>query len=148
MYRSVKPRSSPSRTLGLERTVDLRKPGTRPNCAILCTLICIYCTAMASWRLELFFKSPQELQRQVPFLRSHGTNFQGVNLTNKSKDDDLLSSVRLLKREIPDLDVCVHYSLRHNYHTAARRSLLLRRPGTNTRLLHAPRQRIWSQETL
>eukprot|EP00775_Hariotina_reticulata_P012875 gene12875-13001_t len=66
-----------------------------------------------NWRLELFFKSHEELQRQLPFLQKHG--IRKVNLTNKIDKDDLLASVKLLQAAIPDLDVCVHYSIKYNY---------------------------------
>ncbi|KAF6259167.1 hypothetical protein COO60DRAFT_1700999 [Scenedesmus sp. NREL 46B-D3] len=65
------------------------------------------------WRLELFFKSQQELQAQLPFLQSHGIT--RVNLTNKSNDDQLLQSASLLQANLPGLDLCVHYSLKYNY---------------------------------
>jgi hypothetical protein len=70
-----------------------------------------------NWRLELFFKSQEELQRQLPFLQRHG--ICRVNLTNKTDKDDLLSSVKLLQTAIPDLDVCVHYSIKYNYDRSA-----------------------------
>jgi hypothetical protein len=71
---------------------------------------------MASWRLELFFKSPSDLRlNTLPFLRAHHHLFRGVNITNKSKDDDLLESVSILQQELPNLDVCVHYSIKFNY---------------------------------
>jgi ATP-dependent exoDNAse (exonuclease V) beta subunit len=65
------------------------------------------------WRLELFFKSQQELQAQLPFLQSHGIT--RVNLTNKSNDDQLLQSASFLQANVPGLDLCVHYSLKYNY---------------------------------
>lgn len=72
-----------------------------------------------NWRLELFFKSPTELENQISFLRrtlASKPTLQGLNITNKGKDEDLLRSVKLLRREIADVDISVHYSLRHNYH--------------------------------
>jgi len=65
-----------------------------------------------SWRLELFYKSREELRSQLPFLQRHGIT--RINLTNKSEDDDLLSSVRILQAAFPGLDVCVHYSIKYN----------------------------------
>jgi len=41
--------------------------------------------------------------------------FKGVNLTNKSKEDNLLESVSILRQECPNLDICVHYSIKYNY---------------------------------
>jgi len=73
-------------------------------------------------RLELFFKSPAELLDQVPFLRrtlASRPHILGVNLTNKNKDDELIKSVKLLRQEIPDVDICVHYSLKYNYEGGA-----------------------------
>jgi hypothetical protein len=65
------------------------------------------------WRLELFFKTQQDLQAQIPFLQRHGIT--RVNLTNKSNDDQLLQSASLLQANIAGLDLCVHYSLKYNY---------------------------------
>ena len=79
---------------------------------------------MTSWRLELFFKSSSELRLQtLPFLKAHQHTFRGVNLTNKSKDDDLLESVSILRQELPNLDICVHYSLKYNYHRSPPQTL-------------------------
>jgi hypothetical protein len=72
---------------------------------------------MATWRLELFFKSSADLRLQIPFLRQHVSSFQGVNITNKSKDDDLLGSVKLLREHLPELDVHVHVSLKYQRST-------------------------------
>lgn len=71
---------------------------------------------MVGWRLELFFKSAIDLRLQTPFIRKCAPHIQGVNLTNKSKDDNLLESVAILQEEIPGLDICVHYSVKYNYH--------------------------------
>lgn len=70
-----------------------------------------------TWRLELFFKTPQDLQRQLPFLTALSARslISGVNLTNKSKDDNLLASVKMIKAQLPSLDICMHYALRYNY---------------------------------
>lgn len=66
------------------------------------------------WRLELFFKTEEDLRAQLPFLKScHGRYFEGVNVTNKSKNDDLLRSLRTLRQAIPTLDVCLHVSLKY-----------------------------------
>jgi hypothetical protein len=65
------------------------------------------------WRLELFFKTQQDLHAQLPFLQRHGIT--RVNLTNKSNDDQLLQSAALLQANIAGLDLCVHYSLKYNY---------------------------------
>ena len=40
----------------------------------------------------------------------------------QTKDDDLLGSCRALCRALPSADVCLHYSLKWNYHTNAERS--------------------------
>ena len=40
----------------------------------------------------------------------------------QTKGDDLLGSCRALCRALPGADVCVHYSLKWNYHTNAERS--------------------------
>ncbi|KAK9824464.1 hypothetical protein WJX72_010479 [[Myrmecia] bisecta] len=85
----------------------------------MCTATCNKATA---WRLELFFKTQTELQDKViPFLRSNSV--ARVNLTNKTKDDKLLDSAKLLKDALPDLDVCLHYSIKWNYVRSCERSL-------------------------
>ena len=40
----------------------------------------------------------------------------------QTKEDDLLGSCRALCRALPGADVCVHYSLKWNYHTNVERS--------------------------
>lgn len=79
---------------------------------------------MATWRLELFFKSSTDLRlKTLPFLRAHQHMFRGVNLTNKSKDDNLLEYVSILRQELPNLDICVHYSIKFNYQRSPPHSL-------------------------
>ena len=39
----------------------------------------------------------------------------------QTKEDDLLGSCRALCRALPGADVCVHYSLKWNYHTNVER---------------------------
>lgn len=65
------------------------------------------------WRLELFYKSHDELRNIVPFLQTN--NIKRVNITNKREEDDLLGSVQVLRDSIPDVDVCCHYSLKYNH---------------------------------
>ncbi len=64
-------------------------------------------TLAVPWRLELFFKSLPELHAQVPFLRDN--HIRRVNLPNKDASDDLVGAVHLLRREMPDLDICCHF---------------------------------------
>lgn len=66
------------------------------------------------WRLELFFKSAEELKsKALPFLKEQ--QFSRVNITNKTKDDNLLQSTAMIAQAIPHANVCVHYSLKWNY---------------------------------
>lgn len=65
------------------------------------------------WRLELFFKDRDDLERQMTFLKEHGVT--RVNITNKSHGDDLLKTAEKLQQALPDIDICVHYSLKYNY---------------------------------
>lgn len=67
----------------------------------------------SQWRLELFFKSKEDLESQIPFLRKH--NITRLNITNKSQDDNLLQTAQLLKQAIPGVDLCIHYSIKYNY---------------------------------
>ncbi len=60
------------------------------------------------WRLELFFKSNDELAQQVPFLRAH--NLTRLNLPNKVQNQDLVGAVKTLASSgMLGLDICVHY---------------------------------------
>ncbi|KAK9788604.1 hypothetical protein WJX73_005323 [Symbiochloris irregularis] len=51
-----------------------------------------------AWRQELFFKSPQQLQAQIALLKD--LHQSRLNITNKSKDDDLLKVVDTLKQQL------------------------------------------------
>jgi hypothetical protein len=65
-------------------------------------------------RLELFFKTVDDLRAQIPLLKScHQEYFEGVNITNKSKNDDLVRSLKVLRQEIPTLNICLHVSLKY-----------------------------------
>lgn len=73
-------------------------------------------TGIPNWRLELFYKSADELAAQVPFLRSQC--IRRVNLPNKRSEDDLVGAVKALASAatgIDGLDVCVHYSVKYQY---------------------------------
>ncbi|BDA42017.1 hypothetical protein COCOBI_02-8180 [Coccomyxa sp. Obi] len=74
-----------------------------------------------SWRLELFFKSKKELQeRIVPFLKEN--SIKRVNLTNKTKEDQLLECCRIISSAVPSAEICVHYSLKWNYSQSVEQS--------------------------
>ena len=71
-----------------------------------------------AWRQELFFKSQTQLQTTLPFLRTRRLTIHGVNVPNKTPDDQLLDSVRdLVSAGIRD--VCVHYSIKNQPQPAA-----------------------------
>lgn len=66
------------------------------------------------WRLELFFKSAEELKtKTIPFLQAQ--QFSRLNLTNKTKNDNLIQSTELIAQALPHADMCIHYSLKWNY---------------------------------
>ena len=71
------------------------------------------------WRQELFFKTQAQLHASLPFLlHTRRPTIHGVNVPNKSPDDQLLDSVRdLVSAGIRD--VCVHYSIKNQPQTAA-----------------------------
>ena len=63
-------------------------------------------------RIELFFKSPAELQDRVRFLRSSG--IVSFNLVNKDKRDDMEGWIDSIREVYPEADISAHYSLKHN----------------------------------
>jgi deoxyribodipyrimidine photolyase len=67
---------------------------------------------MPKTRVELFFKSPQDLRERIKFLHSHG--IQAFNLVNKNRADTMVEWVDCIREEIPDADICAHYSLKYN----------------------------------
>jgi hypothetical protein len=69
----------------------------------------------------LFYKSAADLQGQVDVLRRY--NIRRVNITNKSDQDQLLDTVSTLQAQLPDVDVCVHYSIKYNYQKSVTASL-------------------------
>lgn len=74
--------------------------------------------AAGRWRLELFFKTPADLeQRVIPFLKANGIS--RVNITNKDKSDDLAGVLAALRAALPGLDVCVHVSVQKQYARSA-----------------------------
>ena len=66
----------------------------------------------AAGRVELFFKSPSELEDRVRFLQSNGVS--SFNLVNKDKKDDVTGWVDTIREVYPEADICAHYSLKHN----------------------------------
>ena len=63
-------------------------------------------------RIELFFKHPTELKERIRFLHAHG--FTAFNLVNKHQKDTIEDWVQCILQEMPDADVCAHYSLKYN----------------------------------
>jgi len=63
-------------------------------------------------RIELFFKSIDELRERARFLSSRGVN--SFNLVNKNNRDELRLWMDVLQEEVPGCDVCCHYSLKYN----------------------------------
>jgi len=67
---------------------------------------------MPKIRVELFFKTPDQLRDSVRFLASQGiTSF---NLVNKNKQEPMVHWVETIQEECPQADVCAHYSLKYN----------------------------------
>jgi len=72
----------------------------------------ILASPAAAGRIELFFKSPAELQDRVRFLRSSGVS--SFNLVNKDKRDDMAGWIDTIREVYPEADISAHYSLKHN----------------------------------
>ncbi len=63
-------------------------------------------------RIELFFRNTSELRERVQLLSSKGV--KAFNLVNKSNKDDLRHWAEVIREEVSDSDVCLHYSLKYN----------------------------------
>lgn len=79
---------------------------------VTCLLYAVSSITMPKTRVELFFKSPQDLRERIKFLQSHGV--QAFNLVNKNKADTMIEWVDCIREEFPDADICAHYSLKCN----------------------------------
>jgi deoxyribodipyrimidine photo-lyase len=64
-------------------------------------------------RVELFFKNPADLRERVRFLKSQ-YGIGAFNLVNKNQQDALQEWVTCIREELPEADICVHYSLKYN----------------------------------
>lgn len=63
-------------------------------------------------RVELFFKSAEELSAQVLLLSGLGVN--AFNVTNKHKEDKMLEWIDRIGTAAPRCSVCAHFSLKAN----------------------------------
>ena len=63
-------------------------------------------------RVELFFRSDNELRDRVHFLSKKGVN--AFNLVNKSNKDNILNWTKIIREELKSADICSHYSLKYN----------------------------------
>lgn len=61
-------------------------------------------------RVELFFKSKEELRDRIAFLQARGVN--SFNLVNKDKKDDLLGCTEIVLGQ--GGSICAHWSLKYN----------------------------------
>lgn len=64
-------------------------------------------------RIELFFKTIFEFHSVISTVRDLGVT--RVNLTNKVRNEPLLQYVATLRKELPHVDVCAHFSIKHQY---------------------------------
>ena len=71
-------------------------------------------------RVELFFKNQSELIERVRFLRD-GYGISRFNLVNKNRAEPLASWVQTIRKEYPESDISVHYSLKYNKAASAGR---------------------------
>lgn len=62
-------------------------------------------------RVELFFKTNDDLRKRIQFLKSHG--FEAFNLVNKHKTDNMNEYVNCIRKEFPEAHICSHYSLKY-----------------------------------
>lgn len=62
-------------------------------------------------RVDLFFKSSDELKKRVTWLVSQ--DVKAFNVVNKHKDDSLVDWASQIRSVCPDADVCVHYALKN-----------------------------------
>ncbi|KAJ3088163.1 hypothetical protein HK102_009425, partial [Quaeritorhiza haematococci] len=86
------------------------------------------------WRLELYFKSQTDLEELViPFLQAH-PSLRRVNITNKVNNEPLLKYVETLTTALPDIDLCVHYSIKNQYERVGRGGSGQRRKPTTSGL--------------
>ena len=69
-------------------------------------------SSMSKPRVELFFKSVEQLKERVHFLNNKGYN--AYNLVNKNNDDPLNEWINIIRDAVPQASVCVHYSLKYN----------------------------------
>lgn len=67
---------------------------------------------MNNLRVELFFRNTDDLRDRVQFLSSNGV--KAFNLVNKSNKDNLKHCADVIRKEVPDSDICLHYSLKYN----------------------------------
>lgn len=68
-------------------------------------------SSLSSVRIELFFKTTQQLQERVAVLSNRGVT--RYNLVNKDAADALMDHVALVRAIQPTADVCVHCSLKY-----------------------------------
>ena len=84
----------------------------------ICLLLCSTVRALMApksnpnLRIELFFRKSDDLRERVKFLASEG--IKSFNIVNKSNRDQLIQWRNIIRDEIPDSDICVHYSFKYN----------------------------------
>ena len=76
-----------------------------------CAATFCFFSNIAMVRYELFVKSSEELRSIIPVLKHNGVT--KVNLPNKGKNEETKKFFDLLKQESPDIDVCVHWSVKY-----------------------------------
>ena len=62
-------------------------------------------------RYELFSKSDADLRSIIPLLKQN--SITKVNLPNKCKSDNTNHFLDILKQEMPDIDICMHWSVKY-----------------------------------
>lgn len=65
-------------------------------------------------RLELFFKTPEDVLPVINFLTSSPSFIKSFNIPNKNKNDPLLEVIDIIQKQDPSNDIACHYSLKYN----------------------------------
>ena len=66
-------------------------------------------------RIEISFKSFDELRKILSFLQSHNLYKINIPCKNSLKKDFLLESIKISKAEFPTIDIIPHFSIMHEF---------------------------------
>ena len=66
-------------------------------------------------RIEISFKSLNELRRILYFYQINNINKINIPCKNSLKKDFLLESLKIAKKEFPNMDIIPHFSILHEF---------------------------------